>query len=240
MSSLVVPKDVDIAADINLQSTYNALNTFTSKKVSSKVASNGTTILLNIGQAADQAPKPVQNVRRYNKMSRSSPSTSQKKSNTNLIDCLQTSTLLGTGIIGGIAVAATTTTTMDPNKKWHTHFVTRSDSLLSLSVRYNVTVAEIKRWNKLPNSNRKIASPKLEILINPNNPNVILPDLLEQNISRLRQSTGLGYKEATFYLGNGKTYEEALAEAQEDIKWENKQKEKTDVGVGVMEVDVDE
>ena len=116
MSSLVVPKDVDIAADINLQSTYNALNTFTSKKVSSKVASNGTTILLNIGQAADQAPKPVQNVRRYNKMSRSSPSTSQKKSNTNLIDCLQTSTLLGTGIIGGIAVAATTTTTMDPKK----------------------------------------------------------------------------------------------------------------------------
>ena len=228
MSSLVVPKDVNIAADINLQSTYNALNTFTSKKVSSKVASNGTTILLNIGQAADQAPKPVQNVRRYNKMSRSSPSTSQKKSNTNLIDCLQTSALQGTGIIGGIAVAATTTTTMDPKKKWHTHFVTRSDSLLSLSVRYNVTVAEIKRWNKLPNSNRKIASPKLEILINPNNPNVILPDLLEQNISRLRQSTGLGYKEATFYLGNGKTYEEALAEAQEDIKWENTQKEKAE------------
>ena len=240
MSSLVVPKDVDIAADINLQSTYNALNTLTSKKVSSKVASNGTTILLNIGQAADQAPKPVQNVRRYNKMSRSSPSTSQKKSNTNLIDCLQTSALQGTGIIGGIAVAATTTT-MDPKKKWHTHFVTRSDSLLSLSVRYNVTVAEIKRWNKLPNSNRKIASPKLEILINPNNPNVILPDLLEQNISRLRQSTGLGYKEATFYLGNGKTYEEALAEAQEDIKWENTQKEKAEgFKIGVMEVDVDE
>ena len=47
-----------------------------------------------------------------------------------------------------------------------------------------------------------------------------------------RQSTGLGYTEATFYLGNGKSYEEALAEAQEDIKWEKEQKASK---IGVME-----
>ena len=137
-----------------------------SKKVASIVASNGTTILLNIGQAADHAPKPVQNVRRYNKMSRS---TSHK--NRHLTNALTSTALLGTGIIGGVATIAT-------NKKWHTHFVTRTDSLLSLSLRYNVSMSEIKRWNKLPTSNRKIASSKLEILTNPNNPNVC--DSLQQ------------------------------------------------------------
>jgi LysM repeat protein len=56
--------------------------------------------------------------------------------------------------------------TVDVELKWHVHHVSSSDSLSALSIRYKVTVSELIRWNKLPNSSkRKIPTKTLNVLM---------------------------------------------------------------------------
>ena len=211
------PSTVDIAAGLRFQQIKQAaaaaaVAAATTTTTAEKRGTNGTTILLDIGNASDYTPSPSVLARNY-----------QHKT---------TSRFSGKSSIRDSTVNADNEPEKEPtevnsNKKWHTHHVCKSDSLLSLSVRYNVNVGDIKRWNKLPaSSNRKIPTASLKILINPSCPTLMLPDPLEQNISKLRQATKLSYVEAKFYLDSGKkSYVEALAEAQSDLRWEQQQQQ---------------
>ena len=180
-----------------------------------KTATNGGTILLDINNASVVTPKPMssQQIMQLS-LSSSTP-------------VITEATL--TALSPSSTTSSSNTMPYDEagsNKRWHLHHVTASDSLLSLSIRYGVSVQDIKRWNKLPlSSDRKIPSLSLRILVSPDSTELLLPDPYEQNISKLQTTARLSYYEAKFYIDGSKNiYEEALKDAMADIEWEKKQR----------------
>lgn len=196
-----------------------------------RTAANGNTILLDVADAANKAPEPeILGVPRRNKMARAM-----------IIEPVQEVLRLTEArevCSKMCADDAAVLSTVDVELKWHVHHVSSSDSLSALSIRYKVTVSELIRWNKLPNSSkRKIPTKTLNVLINPDCPELRLPDEREQNMTQLRHATGLSYAEAKFYLDSGSTYEDALSEAQQDLKWEAQQQQKPTRTVQSLEVE---
>ena len=206
MTSFVVPSTSTITPSESSVDVPAALAHYHAKQnkdldLPQRLAKNGSITLLDVGNAADQAPIPLLSMGpKFNKMSRS-----MVADNT------------------GVVETAPTNTSNDATKTWHTHHVNKSDSLLSLSIRYSVKVNDIKKWNKLPNSNRKIMVPSLKIKINPNTKELIMPSPLDQMISKLSHATKLSYDESKYYVGDGtRSYEACLLEAQDDLAWEEK------------------
>jgi hypothetical protein len=201
------------------------------KTDSPRLAANGCSILLDVANAADQAPKPeVLGVPRRNKMARAMLVSAVPV----FASCETTAASAGTPTDDANALPTPT----GRQQKWHVHQVSSSDSLSALSIRYNVSVSDMIRWNKLPNSSkRKIPTKTLDILINPDCPDLILPGEMDQNITKLRHATGLSHSEALFYVNSGNTYEEVLLEAQQDLKWEESQYKKPARIMETLEVD---
>jgi LysM repeat protein len=209
MTSFVVPSTSTITPSESSVDVPAALAHYHAKQnkdldLPQRLAKNGSITLLDVGNAADQAPIPLLSMGpKFNKMSRS-----MVADNTALVETAPTNT---------------SNNTLDATKTWHTHHVNKSDSLLSLSIRYSVKVNDIKKWNKLPNSNRKIMVPSLKIKINPNTKELIMPSPLDQMISKLSHATKLSYDESKYYVGDGtRSYEACLLEAQDDLAWEEK------------------
>jgi LysM repeat protein len=209
MTSFVVPSTSTITPSESSVDVPAALAHYHAKQnkdldLPQRLAKNGSITLLDVGNAADQAPIPLLSMGpKFNKMSRS-----MVADNTALVETAPTNT---------------SNNTLDATKTWHTHHVNKSDSLLSLSIRYSVKVNDIKKWNKLPNSNRKIMVPSLKIKINPNTNELIMPSPLDQMISKLSHATKLSYDESKYYVGDGtRSYEACLLEAQDDLAWEEK------------------
>ncbi len=208
MTSFVVPSTSTITPSESSVDVPAALAHYHAKQnkdldLPQRLAKNGSITLLDVGNAADQAPIPLLSMGpKFNKMSRSMVADNTASRET----------------------APTNTTSSGNNTKtWHTHHVNKSDSLLSLSIRYSVKVNDIKKWNKLPNSNRKIMVPSLKIKINPNTKELIMPSPLDQMISKLSHATKLSYDESKYYVGDGtRSYEACLLEAQDDLAWEEK------------------
>ena len=206
MTSFVVPSTSTITPSESSVDVPAALAHYHAKQnkdldLPQRLAKNGSITLLDVGNAADQAPIPLLSMGpKFNKMSRSMVADNTASRET-----------------------APTNTSNDATKTWHTHHVNKSDSLLSLSIRYSVKVNDIKKWNKLPNSNRKIMVPSLKIKINPNTKELIMPSPLDQMISKLSHATKLSYDESKYYVGDGtRSYEACLLEAQDDLAWEEK------------------
>ena len=213
MSSFVVPSTSTITPSESSVDVPAALAHYHAKQnkdldLPQRLAKNGSITLLDVGNAADQAPIPLLSMGpKFNKMSRS------------MVADNTASRVVETAA----APTNTSNNTTPPTKTWHTHHVNKSDSLLSLSIRYSVKVNDIKKWNKLPNSNRKIMVPSLKIKINPNTKELIMPSPLDQMISKLSHATKLSYDESKYYVGDGtRSYEACLLEAQDDLAWEEK------------------
>ena len=208
MTSFVVPSTSTITPSESSVDVPAALAHYHAKQnkdldLPQRLAKNGSITLLDVGNAADQAPIPLLSMGpKFNKMSRS---------------------MVADNTASRVVETAPTNTTSSGTKTWHTHHVNKSDSLLSLSIRYSVKVNDIKKWNKLPNSNRKIMVPSLKIKINPNTKELIMPSPLDQMISKLSHATKLSYDESKYYVGDGtRSYEACLLEAQDDLAWEEK------------------
>ena len=216
MTSFVVPSTSTITPSESSVDVPAALAHYHAKQnkdldLPQRLAKNGSITLLDVGNAADQAPIPLLSMGpKFNKMSRS-----MVADNTGVVETAPTNTTSSGN--------NTTPPLVDVTKTWHTHHVNKSDSLLSLSIRYSVKVNDIKKWNKLPNSNRKIMVPSLKIKINPNTKELIMPSPLDQMISKLSHATKLSYDESKYYVGDGtRSYEACLLEAQDDLAWEEK------------------
>jgi hypothetical protein len=232
-----------------------ALTTTTKQPL--KIAKNGTTILLDATGCADDVPRPnitlAQNTNLLHR--RQMPA-----QDWNLFPPAHQPILEGclTNVINviidddiNLPTLAVTEVEEEPNEKkreevtltneWITHQVAKSDTLTGLSIRYGVTVSQIKKWNKLPFSTRnKIPTKTLQICIDATKmltAVIQLPDPLEQDIIKLKNMLGLEYNSACYYMNKGRTsFEDALKEAKDDIEWEEKEKEKKKEEGGVKEV----
>ena len=174
-----------------------------------KLANNGSITLLNVANAADKTPSPLLSMPKLNKMSRSMVASRVVETET-----------APTNITSS---GSTAQKDINATKKWHTHHVNKSDSLMSLSIRYSVTITDIKKWNKLPNSTRKLMVPSLKILINTNTKELRMPSPLDQMRIKLSHETNISLAESQYYIGDGKrSYEACLLEAQDDLAWEAK------------------
>jgi len=218
MTSFVVPSTSTITPSESSVDVPAALAHYHAKQnkdldLPQRLAKNGSITLLDVGNAADQAPIPLLSMGpKFNKMSRSMVADNTAS---RVVETAPTNTTSSGN--------NTTPPLVDATKTWHTHHVNKSDSLLSLSIRYSVKVNDIKKWNKLPNSNRKIMVPSLKIKINPNTKELIMPSPLDQMISKLSHATKLSYDESKYYVGDGtRSYEACLLEAQDDLAWEEK------------------
>ncbi len=129
----------------------------------------------------------------------------------------------------GAASGPSDTTKAKPQPIYHDHPVDpRKDSLLSLSLRYKIPVAELRRENPLISkfSDNVASLGFVRVRLQPG----AIPTILsarEEALRKLVLATKLSRREAGLYLDEAEgAYEAALAAARADLEWEAEQKAK--------------